>query len=57
MSLVTQHRRKIGIGLIVLGLLLVAIWVGQTAVAVGSLVRSLKTAQVLLDGNPLGSSH
>lgn len=55
MPVIAQHRRKIGIGLIALGLVLVAVWVGQTAVAAGSLVRSLKTAQALLDDDPLAT--
>ncbi|MFN2285209.1 MAG: DUF4012 domain-containing protein [Anaerolineae bacterium] len=55
MSVIAQHRRKIATGLVVLGLALVAIWVGQTAIAAGSLVRSLKTAQTLLDDNPLAT--
>ncbi|MGC9396103.1 MAG: hypothetical protein ACP5J4_14770, partial [Anaerolineae bacterium] len=53
MSVIAQHRRKIAIGLIALGLILVAIWVGETAIAAGSLLRSLKTAQTLLDDNSL----
>ena len=55
MSVIAQHRKKIAIGLITLGVLLLVIWLGQTAIAAGSLVRSLKTAQALLDDDPLAT--
>ncbi len=53
MSVIAQHKRKIAIGLVALGALLLVVWGVQSAVAAGSLLRSLKTAQALLDDNPL----
>ncbi len=55
MSIIAQHRRKIGIGLVVLGVLLLVVWGVQSAVAVGSLLRSLREAQTMLDGDPLAT--
>jgi hypothetical protein len=54
-SVIAQHRRKIAAGLVALGVLLIVIWGVQTAIAAGSLLRSLKTAQALLDDNPLAT--
>ncbi len=49
MSIVDRHRRKIALGLMIVGLLLIVLWIGQTTFAALSLARSLKTAQTLLD--------
>ncbi len=55
MSVIAQHKRKIALGLVVLGVLLLVIWGVQSAVAAGSLLRSLQTAQTLLEGDPLAT--
>lgn len=55
MSVIAQHRRKIAIGLVVLGVLLIVVWGVQSAVAAGSLLRSLKTVQVMLDDDPMAT--
>jgi len=52
-SVIAQHKRKIAIGLAALGALLLVVWGVQSAIAVGSLLHSLKTAQAWLDDNPL----
>lgn len=55
MSVIAQHRRKIAIGLVALGVLLIVFWAVQTAVAAGSLLRSLKTVQGLLEDDPMAT--
>ncbi len=55
MSVIAQHRRKIAIGLVALGVLLIVVWGVQSAVAAGSLLRSLKTVQGLLDDDPMAA--
>ena len=55
MSVIAQHRRKIAIGLVALGVLLIVVWGVQSAVAAGSLLRSLKTVQGLLNDDPMAT--
>lgn len=55
MSVIARHKRKIALGLVALGVLLVVFWAVQTAVAAGSLLRSLKTVQGLLEDNPMAA--
>ena len=55
MSVIAEHKRKIGIGLVALGALLLVVWVAQSALAAGSLLRSLREVQAMLDGDPLSS--
>ena len=55
MSVIAQHRRKIGIGLAALGVILIVFWGVQSAVAAGSLLRSLREVQTMLGGDPLAT--
>ncbi|HOT89979.1 MAG TPA: DUF4012 domain-containing protein [Anaerolineae bacterium] len=55
MSVIDRNKRKIALGLVIAGLLLIVFWVGQTGYAAVSLARSLKTAQTLLDGDPMAA--
>lgn len=48
MSVIAQHRKKIALGLVALGVILIVVWGVQSAVAAGSLLRSLRTAQAML---------
>jgi len=54
-SVIAQHRRKIAIGLVALGVLLLVVWGVQSALAAASLLRSLKTVQGLLDADSMAT--